>query len=158
LLRRKPGVAANTAMQLSPMRCGIPNRAQYFRGPQPGLHEITREALMTRLARANKVKLTKFELMRSQDRQYTLRRTTTARRGATTTGRTTGRRTTTAPPAPAQPARYTPRAQTTALASIVFKAMKPPASNSEIIRCFMTVLLEVQSVNRHTASLGGDVA
>src|ERR1700722_2017946 len=72
--------------------------------------------------------------------QYTLRRTTTPRRGATTTPRrTTGAPTTTAPPAPTHPARTTPRAQTTALASIVLKAMKPPASNREIIRCFMTV-------------------
>jgi hypothetical protein len=72
--------------------------------------------------------------------QYTLRRTT--RRGATTTPRrTTGAPTTTAPPAPTHPARTTPRAQTTALASIVLKATKPPASNREIIRCFMTVLL-----------------
>jgi hypothetical protein len=34
LLRRKPGVAASTAMQLSPMRCGIPKR--YFRGLPAG--------------------------------------------------------------------------------------------------------------------------
>src|SRR6266853_619005 len=80
----------------------------------------------------------------SQDCQYTLRRTATPR-GATTTpraaGRTTGRATTAAPPAATQPARYTPRAQTTALASIVLKATKPPASNREIVRYFITVLL-----------------
>jgi hypothetical protein len=76
--------------------------------------------------------------------QYTLRRTTAARRGATTAARATGRPTTAAPPAPTQPARWTPRAQTTALDSIVLKAMKPPASNSKIIIFFMTVLLRLQ--------------
>jgi hypothetical protein len=83
------------------------------------------------------------EQIHLQDCQYTLRRTTTARRGATTTaGRTTGRPTTTAaPPAVTQPARTTPRAQTTALASIVLNAMKLPASSTEIIRCFMALLL-----------------
>src|SRR5277367_1186427 len=78
----------------------------------------------------------------SRGRQYTLRRTAT--RGATTppaTGRTTGRATTAAPPAATQPARTTPRAQTTALASMVLKVMKLPASNRGIIRCFMTTLL-----------------
>src|ERR1700676_1287800 len=89
--------------------------------------------------------------------QYTLRRTT--RRGATTTPRrTTGAPTTTAPPAPTHPARTTPRAQTTALASIVLKATKPPASNREIIRCFMTVLLGLHVVRLvvfNFAELGG---
>jgi hypothetical protein len=67
--------------------------------------------------------------------QYTLRRTATPR-GATTApaGRTTGAATTTAPPpAATQPARTTPRAQTTAFASIVLKAMTLPASNSSVI-------------------------
>ena len=61
--------------------------------------------------------------------------------GATMTrlGATTGRRTTAAPPA-TQPARYTPAAQTTALASIVLKVMNPPNSNREMIACFITVL------------------
>jgi hypothetical protein len=62
----------------------------------------------------------------------------TARLGATTTGRrttATGRRTTAA-----HPARYTPAAQTTALASIVLKAMKPPNRRREMIACFITVL------------------
>src|SRR5258708_6427215 len=89
-----------------------------------------------------------FKPVRTRGCQYTLRRTATPR-GATTTaraaGRTTGRLTTAAPPAATQPARYTPRAQTTALASIVLKAMKPPASNREIIICFMTVLLGLKS-------------
>jgi hypothetical protein len=88
----------------------------------------------------------------AQDCQYTLRRTTTARLGATTIGRTTRRPTTTAPRGPAQPARYTPRAQTTALASIVLKAMKPPASNRGIIRCFMTALLGCQPIIRSVAT------
>ena|ERR1700687_3338004 len=85
-----------------------------------------------------------IKLVRPRGCQYTLRRTA-APRGATTTaraaGRTTGRLTTAAPPAATQPARYTPRAQTTALASIVLKAMKPPASNREIVRYFITALL-----------------
>jgi hypothetical protein len=80
--------------------------------------------------------------------QYTLRRTTVPR-GATTApaGRTTGAvttgavATTAAPPAATQPARTTPRAQTTALASMVLRARKLPASNTGIIRCFMTALL-----------------
>src|SRR6266481_10187033 len=42
LLRRKPGVAANTAMQLSPMRCGIPKR--YFRGPPAGFAPDNRKS------------------------------------------------------------------------------------------------------------------
>jgi hypothetical protein len=76
--------------------------------------------------------------------QYTLRRTPT--RGATTTPRlATGRTTTAAPRAPTQPARYTPRAQTTAFASVVAKATKPPTSNRGIIRCFITVLLELRN-------------
>jgi hypothetical protein len=67
-------------------------------------------------------------------------RTTTAL-GATWTrlGATTGCRTTAAPPA-TQPARTTPAAQTTALASIVLKVMKPPNSSREMIACFITVL------------------
>jgi hypothetical protein len=74
---------------------------------------------------------------------YDQRRTTTAL-GATTTrlGATTGRRTTAAPPA-TQPARYTPTAQTTALASIVLKVMKPPNSNREMMACFIALLLQV---------------
>jgi hypothetical protein len=69
-------------------------------------------------------------------------RTTTARLGATTGCRTTaaGCRTTAAPPA-TQPARTTPAAQTTALASIVLKAVKLPSSNREIIACFIALLL-----------------
>jgi hypothetical protein len=69
-------------------------------------------------------------------RTTTALRATTTRLGATTTGR----RTTAAPPA-TQPARYTPAAQTTALASTVLKAVKPPNSNREMITCFMAVLL-----------------
>jgi hypothetical protein len=66
----------------------------------------------------------------------------TTRCGATTTRpvATAGRRTTAAPPA-TQPARYTPAAQTTALASIVLKAVKPPSSNREMITCFIVLLL-----------------
>src|ERR1700736_5191493 len=81
--------------------------------------------------------------------QYTLRRTAPPR-GATpapAAGRTTGRATTAAPtvaPPPAtQPARTTPRAQTTALASMVLKATKLPASNRGTIRCLMAALLGV---------------
>jgi hypothetical protein len=76
------------------------------------------------------------------DDQYTLRRTTVAR-GATTTGR----RTTTAArgTAATQPARYTPAAQTTAaFAPIVLRATKPPSSNSEMIKTFMTILPELR--------------
>jgi hypothetical protein len=51
-----------------------------------------------------------------------------------------------APPAPTQPARWTPRAQTTASAFIVLTAMRLPASNREIIRYFMTVLLGLQLI------------
>jgi len=76
----------------------------------------------------------------SHEAQYTRRRTTVARGAATT-----GRRTTTAArgAAATQPARYTPAAQTTALACVVPRATKPPSSNSEMIKCFMTVLLEL---------------
>jgi hypothetical protein len=91
--------------------------------------------------------------------QYTLRRTPT--RGATTTPRlATGRATTAAPRAPTQPARYTPRAQTTAFASVVARATKPPTSNRGIIRCFITVLLELRNEARRfcRASNGGWLA
>ena len=70
------------------------------------------------------------------------RRITTPLLGATTAARPTGCPTTTARPGVAtQPARYTPRAQTTALASIVLKAVKPPNSNIEMITRFIALLL-----------------
>ncbi len=57
-------------------------------------------------------------------------------RGTTTAARPTGCLTTAEPPVATQPARYTPRAQTTpALASIVLKAVKPANSNTETTRC-----------------------
>jgi hypothetical protein len=40
-----------------------------------------------------------------------------------------------------QPAWWTPRAQTIALDSIVLNAMKPAASDSEMIKCLIAVLL-----------------
>jgi hypothetical protein len=74
--------------------------------------------------------------------QRRIRRITTASLGATTGRRTTTGALTTAPPrAATQPARYTPAAQTTALASIVLKVMKPPSSNREMITCFVILLL-----------------
>jgi hypothetical protein len=42
-----------------------------------------------------------------------------------------------------QPALYTPAAQTTALASIVLRATKPPANNNEMLTYFMTVFMTV---------------
>ncbi len=74
------------------------------------------------------------------------RRIATPLLGATTAARPTGCLTTTpvattAPPVATQPARYTPRAQTTALASIVLKAVKPPNSNIEMITRFIALLL-----------------
>ena len=76
------------------------------------------------------------------------RRIATPLLGATTAARPTGCLTTTpvattAPPVATQPARYTPRAQTTALASIVLKAVKPPNSNIEMITRFIALLLGV---------------
>jgi hypothetical protein len=56
-----------------------------------------------------------------------------------------------APRTPTQPARYTPRAHTTAFASVVAKVTKPPTINRGIMRCFITVLLRFRlAVGRRT--------
>src|SRR5450755_4730265 len=58
LLRRKPGVAANTAMQLSPMRCGRSKR--YFRGLPAGFAPDSRRSDSPFNRKALRIKLYGF--------------------------------------------------------------------------------------------------